>query len=221
MPTQTFFNLPEEKRRRIVEAATAEFAANPLAKASIAAIVEAAGIPRGSFYQYFDGIEDAYKYTIQLIAERKMEYMRGVTEDCEEMGFFQLMRKLYCAGLGFAADQPELALIASRFFQEDEELKHQIYGELGGRSTAFFRDLLIRGLNRGEIDPGMDLEVASFMLLALNTAIIDHFLEQRKVGDLFDDMDDLMDMADQMLHILQHGMGAERTDVHDREETYG
>ncbi|MBN2504859.1 MAG: TetR/AcrR family transcriptional regulator [Bacilli bacterium] len=53
MPTDTYFNLPEEKRERILAAAKAEFSEAGIEKASINKIVKAAGIPRGSFYMYF------------------------------------------------------------------------------------------------------------------------------------------------------------------------
>lgn len=64
MPKQTFFNLPDEKRKTLVNAAEKEFARVPLAKASISNIIKDANIPRGSFYQYFENIEDLYFYLV-------------------------------------------------------------------------------------------------------------------------------------------------------------
>ena len=60
MPKQTFFNLPEGKRKTLMNAAEKEFARVPLAKASISNIIKDANIPRGSFYQYFENKEDLY-----------------------------------------------------------------------------------------------------------------------------------------------------------------
>ena len=51
MPTNTFFNLPEEKKNKILKAANKEFARVPLEQASIKNIVEDAEIARRSFYQ--------------------------------------------------------------------------------------------------------------------------------------------------------------------------
>lgn len=62
MPSSTFFRLPEEKRQRLLDAARAEFTRVPLHNISINRIVQAAAIPRGSFYQYFTGKEDLYRY---------------------------------------------------------------------------------------------------------------------------------------------------------------
>ena len=48
MPSTTFYNLPEEKRERLLAAARAEFARTSYAEASVNRIIQAAGIPRGS-----------------------------------------------------------------------------------------------------------------------------------------------------------------------------
>lgn len=62
MPTNTFFNLPAEKKHKILKAANKEFARVPLEQASIKNIVEDAEIARGSFYQYFENKQDLFKY---------------------------------------------------------------------------------------------------------------------------------------------------------------
>ncbi len=54
MPTQTFFNLPKEKRKVLIDAAFKEFSRASLADASIANIIKEACIPRGSFYHKAD-----------------------------------------------------------------------------------------------------------------------------------------------------------------------
>ena len=54
MPRSTFFNLPEDKRARVVEALKIEFAARSYARASVDRVIGAAGVSKGSFYQYFD-----------------------------------------------------------------------------------------------------------------------------------------------------------------------
>lgn len=62
MPKQTFFNLPKEKRDRIIAAAKEVFSKNSYEEASINQIVKLAQIPRGSFYQYFEDKDDLYGY---------------------------------------------------------------------------------------------------------------------------------------------------------------
>lgn len=67
MPKNTFLKLNEEKKTRIINAAKKEFTRVPLHKVSINNIVKDAMIPRGSFYQYFDCVEDLYYYIYDMV----------------------------------------------------------------------------------------------------------------------------------------------------------
>ena len=73
IPKETFFNLPLEKRERIIEAAIDEFSRNDYREAKINEIVRLSSIPKGSFYQYFEDKKDLFKYVIDLLYEKKME----------------------------------------------------------------------------------------------------------------------------------------------------
>ena len=64
MPSSTFFRLPEEKRARLIEAGWAEMTRVRFTELSISRIIAEARIPRGSFYQYFDGKEDLIRYLL-------------------------------------------------------------------------------------------------------------------------------------------------------------
>ena len=82
MPTNTFFNLPEEKKNKILKAANKEFARVPLEQASIKNIVEDAEIARGSFYQYFEDKEDLFDYMMDLkIGDTENKLNRLIEEE--------------------------------------------------------------------------------------------------------------------------------------------
>ena len=65
MPSSTFLNLPAEKKEKLLEAATWEFSHKPFNEASINQIIKEAGIPRGSFYMYFQDKEDLFRYLLK------------------------------------------------------------------------------------------------------------------------------------------------------------
>lgn len=76
MPKITFLNLPEDKKETLIEAAKKEFSRVPLFEASISNIIKTAGIPRGSFYQYFEDKEDAYFYLLEeFLKEKKTQFI--------------------------------------------------------------------------------------------------------------------------------------------------
>ncbi|MFA5408665.1 MAG: TetR/AcrR family transcriptional regulator [Bacilli bacterium] len=65
MVKQTYLNLSREKQERILSAARKEFSRAPLNEASVANIIKDADIPRGSFYQYFNDLEDIFYYILE------------------------------------------------------------------------------------------------------------------------------------------------------------
>lgn len=91
MPTKTFFNLKEDKRKRVETALIHEFGKGSFEQASITNIVNEAEIPRGSFYQYFVDKKDAVTYLIQkfilLDHQKVLEALIDTNGDIFEAGF--------------------------------------------------------------------------------------------------------------------------------------
>lgn len=80
MPSQTFLNLAEEKKQRIFNAIYAELKRVPFPEMSINQVIKNAGIPRGSFYQYFDNKDDAFDYFVTECSQKTKEcIMKRVT----------------------------------------------------------------------------------------------------------------------------------------------
>ena len=83
MPKQTFQNLPEDKKRKILEAAKNEFSRVSVTEASINNIVTEANIARGSFYQYFESKEDLLLF---MVNEASEEVKKMVDKKIKEKG---------------------------------------------------------------------------------------------------------------------------------------
>lgn len=81
MPKQTYFHLPKDKQDKLIEAAKEEFSRVPLHEASIANIIKSAGIPRGSFYQYFEDKEDIYYFLLNQLAQKNSDRFIGILKE--------------------------------------------------------------------------------------------------------------------------------------------
>ena len=94
MPTNTFFNLPIEKKKNIMNAAKSEFVEYSFYDASINRIIKNAGISRGSFYMYFENKEDLFLYILDGYREEVLaEIVKGVNgEKCD---IFQMAIYIY------------------------------------------------------------------------------------------------------------------------------
>lgn len=81
MPKQTFFHLSKDKQDTLIQAAKQEFSRAPLHEASIANIIKSAGIPRGSFYQYFEDKDDIFYYLLNRLGERNNQRFISVLNE--------------------------------------------------------------------------------------------------------------------------------------------
>ncbi|MGB9839645.1 TetR/AcrR family transcriptional regulator [Thermovenabulum sp.] len=205
MPKSTFFNLPEDKRQKIIEAAVDEFSEHPYKEASVNRIVEKAGIAKGSFYQYFEDKKDLYKYIIEISAQQKLMYMQHIMKDFEKLNIFQLIRELYIAGIKYAKDNPKPFSIGVRFLKEkDSELFDEIMEDSRKKSGDFFKHLLIKGIEKGEVDPAIDVDLVSMLITSLSIDISEYYLKTREGEDLMG----IYNLVDRMLYIIENGIKA-------------
>ena len=76
MPSKTFLNLPEEKRQKLLKAATDEFLNTSFFDVSINKIINNANISRGSFYMYFEGKEELFEYILDSYSSNLIEIVK-------------------------------------------------------------------------------------------------------------------------------------------------
>lgn len=65
MPKQTYFRLNKDKKNKIYEVLVKIFQEKAIKDVTVKEIVATLNIPRGSFYQYFDSIHEAYFYVLE------------------------------------------------------------------------------------------------------------------------------------------------------------
>jgi TetR/AcrR family transcriptional regulator len=214
MPTQTFFNLPEEKRKQITQIAVEEFANHNYDRVSISRIVARAGIAKGSFYQYFSGKEDLYGHLLGLVLEAKTAFMSLEHPDPQKLGIFQYLCWVSKNGVAFQMAYPELTRIGLRSLSSAPQPK-AFEALANDASVAFFRRLVEVGQEQGDISPDIDPELAAIVfesVLARVSKLVLHDLslkaarlgkEPQKVYDI----DAVSDVFERAVAILQFGLG--------------
>lgn len=209
MPKNTFLNLPGDKKERIIDCAVEEFAHYTYHKASITRIVKNAEIAKGSFYQYFEDKKDIFKYIIDISSEKKMNYLQEQMAKMDEKDFFNTVRSLYIAGIKFARDNPRLAAIGNNFMKnEDTNLREEILGSSIPKSNSFFESLLQKGIENGDIDPGINLELVAFLFTTTSISISDYFIEEINP----DNEEEIMKFVDEMLYVFKNGIRSKKED---------
>ena len=90
MPRETFFNLSDEKKEKIINAAKTEFTEHELFKSRVSNIIKNADIPRGSFYQYFEDLEDLYYFVIDEFFDGVFIEGNRFTESTDDLFQFSI-----------------------------------------------------------------------------------------------------------------------------------
>ncbi|WP_188457012.1 TetR/AcrR family transcriptional regulator [Virgibacillus oceani] len=129
MPKQTFFNLPEEKKQTLIEAAKKEFSRVSLYKASISNIIKTSGIPRGSFYQYFDNKEDVFFFLLNEHAkERQKKFLFLLKETDGDI--FETVTILYKSMLKKSQNQENRDFFRNAFLNMNYKIENIYTKEL-------------------------------------------------------------------------------------------
>lgn len=210
MPKETFFNLPEEKRRLIEEVAIDEFSAYGYDKSSTNRIVEKCQISKGSFYQYFKDKKDLFKHIIDRVTEEKVKFMSPILQNPEEVDFFTLLRELYLSGLRYADANPKLVIIGNQMLKNKE---HPVYSEIMRESknisSDIFGHLLKLAKSRNEIKENVDIKYISYLITSLNVSTLEYYFDVIKHSDNTTQKidEDIMNTVDLFIDFIKSGIG--------------
>ncbi|WP_313346919.1 TetR/AcrR family transcriptional regulator [Sedimentibacter sp.] len=208
MPKSTYFNLPDDKRNLILEVSIDEFNEYGFENASISRIVDKAGIAKGSFYQYYEDKKDLFKYIIEIVNVNKVKYLGDIQAKAVDLDFFELLCELYRGALQFLRDNPKLASINDSFIKiADNKFRKEILGAGIEKSDEFLKDLLLKKIQDGEIDPEIDLDFITYMLTSVSISLGDYC--RKKYVDLNQlEENDYYKLVDQTVKMLKQGIGS-------------
>jgi AcrR family transcriptional regulator len=215
MPKPTFDNLPAAKRQAIIDLALEEFAEHPYAVASLSRIVERAGIAKGSIYQYFAHKQDLYLFAIEYAAQQQLAILSAQVPPDPGLGLFDLLRWQMQASVQVGLAAPRLTRLMYRATTDELPFRAEVERRLQAAGEGHIQALLARGVEQGEIDPSVDLELAAFVLRGLIASASE--LIMRRVGVTLaaaaDDVAALSGPAadqlyDQIIRILRFGLSA-------------
>lgn len=198
MPKDTFLNLPEQKRARILDAAIDEFAEKRFSEASINSIIKAAAIPRGSFYQYFSDKEDLYLYTLGEIGKEKMKVVMEVGMLEPEASFFDVYEHMFKVGIRWAERHPKYSRIGLLMKLDDSSFiaKLKAVADDGLRQLEAMVDRdKARGLIAQDVDSGL---VVSLLYNGIS----------QDVQELFEkgNADELLERVKKVIRIVKGGI---------------
>ncbi|MGE5398155.1 MAG: TetR/AcrR family transcriptional regulator [Chitinophagales bacterium] len=157
MPKDTFYNLSEEKKKRIFDAAVQEFSTQRFSDASINQIIKNAGIPKGSFYQYFADKEDIYLYMVEEMSKD----IHAIIEPFNlNDSFFENVMQRARGTIKLGQIRPEYSRIGALTVIDNSEFMLQLLRS----SNEKYIEIIERDKKRGIIKPEINSEVVITMI---------------------------------------------------------
>jgi AcrR family transcriptional regulator len=209
MPKQTFHNLPEEKRGKIINAAIEEFAEYGLENASTNRIVANSGIAKGSFYQYFEDKQDVFRHLLTVLEREKLEFFKDKHPPSKNMDTFQYFRWMIKTGMEFNSSHPLLTQAVSRVLFSEGMYYGQTFSDLRERSSKALRAMIERAVSNGEVDPSVDVDLAVMIMETWSNAISTYILnEGMKQKDIMKWVRSakVQERIDKMLYVMEYGL---------------
>lgn len=204
LPTETFFNLPQEKKNKIIEAIKKEFARVPFDEVSINKVIQDANISRGSFYMYFEDKKDMliyilsnYRDEIDLIIKESFKQNSG--------DIFEVFTDILNFTAEFGTAKENIAFCMNIF--SDQSVYNDILMQLGSRS----RKNVYFDLFREHVDTkNLNLQTPNDLDDIIDILIS---LTQKSTVDIFlyiEEKDEILQEYKNKLTILKRGILKEK-----------
>lgn len=201
LPKPTFFNLSEQKIRTLIEAAEKEFARVPLFEASIANIIKMAGIPRGSFYQYFEGKEDLYFYLLDEKIKKSKEHFITLLKK-HNGDIIDAMKEMYYHFLVILPDEEEPNFLKNAMVYTTHRVENSFTNMLDAtHDSDHFREIMPL-INKEILNINEDAELIHIFKIVTAIAF-DNFVE-KTLARLTDD--EAMDIFTIRIDLIKNGV---------------
>jgi AcrR family transcriptional regulator len=209
MPKQTFLNLPPEKRQTIISAAVDEFSQYGLENASTNRIVENSGISKGSFYQYFEDKQDVFRYLLTVLEQEKMNHFKDKHPPGSNLDTFNYFRWMVKAGMEFNSAYPRMAQAVSRVLLGEGLYYGKLFTEYHQKAIQVFEMMIKQAIERGEVDPSIDVELAVMVMdtwtNAISTYILNEGMKQKDIMKWVRSAK-TQEKIDKLLYVMEYGL---------------
>lgn len=158
-----FDKLSPEKRQRILDTATSEFASRGFAAANINVIAQRAEISIGSMYNYFESKEALFL----TVGENGYALIEATLSriDMEQGDIFDKFERMLRAVQTYSRKYPELNQIYLDMASEGlAHLSRQLSRKMETITAVYFKKLIAEAKAQNLIDPDLDDPVTAFCL---------------------------------------------------------
>jgi AcrR family transcriptional regulator len=161
--TETFENLPAEKRERVLRAAGEEFALRGYEAAKMSVIARGAAVSVGALYKYFENKQDLY-LAVMHHSVADMEGLLTSLAHTDEDILVKAERIIREIQRFSRRDQLLIKLYQGATSQNDPALAAAMAEEIESVAARIYRSAIREAQAAGDIRPDLDADFISFTL---------------------------------------------------------
>lgn len=215
MPTTTFSNLPEAKRRALIDLALDEFAGHPYGTASLSRIVARAGIAKGSVYQYFADKQELYLFLLDYAIQEQLRILASFPPPDPHADMFAALRWQMHASLQVDAADPRLTRLMYHAVSDELPFREEVARRIQAAGEEHVLRMVRAAVARGEIDPAIDAELAAFFIRSVLGEL--RTMVTRRLGRTLEELSrdpgaaggpEVEYLFDVIIRLLRHGLAA-------------
>ncbi len=176
--SETFEKISPEKREKVLRISLEEFRQKGLSDTRIDDIAKKAGISHGSMYTYFASKDDL----IRTIIQRGHEIQRHAfsSKDKEASDIFEFIEKILSTSLAIAVNDPDsISIWLELSFQYNARFSEETL-KLEKEGIAFWKDLVMKGIEEGSIDEGIDVDAAAFCIDSITGTLMKSYISSHE-----------------------------------------
>ena len=177
----------DKTRQTILDAALTVFSSKGYHPARLQDIAEAAGVTRGAIYYHFGSKADLY---ISLVRESAEQLNTVISRAIEGGGSFrEVATRVLVNGWSLLEEDPQLAKVVelfnfkTGFTAELEEINLQRKEE-AITQVVFIAGFFQRAIDKGELNSGLDPELAARAFMACQNGIMNLWLSNKEAFSL-------------------------------------
>ena len=206
--SELFENLPEEKKKKIIDVCIEEFANNGYEKASTNSIVKKADISKGLLFHYFGSKKKVFLYTLDYTINYilKKYYARTDVKPCD---LFDRMMWISILKMKMFHEEPVIfKFIFNAFVNIPNELKEDIKDRETKLKSEHMPNFF-EGIDTSKIREGVDkikaIEIITLFLEGLSNKYLNIFKGQ-SADEMFENMEKLIVEFNEYFDILKGGI---------------
>lgn len=175
--TENFRKIPEPEQERILKIILKEFAGNGYLRTSTNAIVQIAGIPKGTLFYYFGSKKMMFLYTVDEAVRRYTEIYRQLAGTPPDDLFEGLLYRMKVK-LQFIQQDP---LLYRFFYKAFLDIPEELKDEMATRFEAYSaesQDLAKENIDQSKLKEGIDLDVVLKMIHLMLEGLLNRYTPQ-------------------------------------------